>query len=293
MHPHHSAYAQMPYQMPASQSPDPAIDALNAEIAQLRAEYTRGGGTRPDILQTIQSLEADVAAIRAQKATAFGAPPAHYQPHPHLPPPYGYPGMHFPPHGMPPMPPMPPMHPYMNPYGYPHMAPPPHPMSAHSNSDAMLKSNPLLQQMQQQMSTMQKLLAQQEAENARAQAEAEQAARARELERQNEQRMNMERLLMRSMQQLSGGGGGGGDDKRQPASSFGINSGQLELLQQLPKDSELYQLQMDQLKMMAEKRFEQEMFEQQVCIVYLFCITCIWNHHLIFILSDSHATHED
>ncbi len=30
------------------------IDQLNAEIAALRVEYTRGGGTRPDILRTIQ-----------------------------------------------------------------------------------------------------------------------------------------------------------------------------------------------------------------------------------------------
>ena len=78
------------------------------------------------------------------------------------------------------------------------------------------------------------------AENARLQQEMEAAARARESERANEQRTTMERMLMRSMQQLGGGGGGGmnnganggmGDGRTKE--SFGVRSDALELLEQV------------------------------------------------------------
>ena len=60
------------------------------------------------------------------------------------------------------------------------------------------------------LSQSQKLLAQQESENARMQHEMEVATRARESERTAEQRTTMERMLMRSMQQLGGGGNSNG-----------------------------------------------------------------------------------
>ena len=68
--------------------------------------------------------------------------------------------------------------------------------------------------------------------------EAEAAARARDAERTAEQRTTMERMLMRSMQQLGGagngsGGNGGALGDGRPKESFGVRSDALELLEQV------------------------------------------------------------
>ena len=50
------------------------IDQLNAEIAALRVEYTRGGGTRPDILRTIQvCVSSDVWAGQGRAGQSYSA----------------------------------------------------------------------------------------------------------------------------------------------------------------------------------------------------------------------------
>jgi hypothetical protein len=44
---------------------------LTQEITMLKQEYMRGGGTRPDLLATIQMLEQEVHNIRLRKAMAM------------------------------------------------------------------------------------------------------------------------------------------------------------------------------------------------------------------------------
>jgi hypothetical protein len=147
------------------------IDQLNGEIAALRSEYTRGGGTRSDILRTIQSLEQDVAAMRVRKSSATIMVPQQQQPlppqplHPayqqqqqmqqqmQQPSAYPYPT----PWGAPPPLQQQPQ-PYPNPYQM--MAQPPPMgmgmgMGMYGNAMNGAGGNPLMMQIQQQMSTMQ------------------------------------------------------------------------------------------------------------------------------------------
>jgi hypothetical protein len=137
------------------------IDQLNAEIAALRVEYTRGGGTRPDILRTIQSLEQDVAAMRMRKpsaSTMAQQPPPQFPMHPayqqqqQMQPPPAFQT----PWGAP----LPPQQPFANPYQMmmPQQPPPMGMgmgMGIYGNAMNGAGGNPLMMQIQQQMSTMQ------------------------------------------------------------------------------------------------------------------------------------------
>jgi hypothetical protein len=44
---------------------------LKQDITMLKQEYMRGGGTRPDLLATIQMLEQEVTNIRMRKSMAM------------------------------------------------------------------------------------------------------------------------------------------------------------------------------------------------------------------------------
>jgi hypothetical protein len=139
------------------------IDQLNAEIAALRVEYTRGGGTRPDILRTIQSLEQDVAAMRMRKSSAATMGQQQQPPPPQFPmhPAYQQQQMQQPPAYQTPWgAPLPPQQPFPNPYQMmmPQQPPPMGMgmgMGIYGNAMNGAGGNPLMMQIQQQMSTMQ------------------------------------------------------------------------------------------------------------------------------------------
>jgi hypothetical protein len=233
--PSHHAAASEPSNFPAQQHNDPGLDGLLQEIAVLKNEYARTGSNRSDLLATIQAMEYEVQGIRARKvaseshsSAAFGAFGAQIA-----------------------APPIAPFASVASPFG--------------QNPSMM---NPMMMQLQQQMLATQKLLQSQEQENQKLQQEMERLARAKEADRAQEQRMAMERQMMLLTRSLAGGNpvgvSGSGGSGGAGGEMFGVSSGALDVLNALPRDSELHRLQMDHLMSMSKAKFEVEMFEQQM-----------------------------